>query len=71
MCESFINKNLLHISLTKFKGILMQIWKPAIIVFFIWKYGEDFILKHILVLYEICTREIYEKFGYKHSETIE
>ena len=21
------------------------------------------------MLYEICTREIYEKFGYKHSET--
>ena len=31
---------------------------------------EDFTLKHLL-LFEICTREIYEKFVYKHSETIE
>ena len=29
-----------------------------------------FTLKHLL-LFEICAREIYEKFVYKHSETIE
>ena len=27
-------------------------------------------LKH-LILFEICAREIFEKFVYKHSETIE
>ena len=34
------------------------------------KYVEDFTLKHFL-LFEICAREILEKFVYKHSETIE
>ena len=33
-------------------------------------YDEDFTLKHLL-LFEICAREICEKFAYKHSETIE
>ena len=33
------------------------------------KYVEDFTLKH-LSLFEICAREICEKFVYKHSETI-
>ena len=52
-------------------GILMQIWKSASISVFIWKqYVEDFTLKHLL-LFEICAREICEKFVYKHSETIE
>ena len=38
---------------------------------FIWKYYvEDFSLKHLL-LFEICTRTIGEKFAYEHSETIE
>ena len=30
-------------------------------------YVEDFTLKHLL-LFEICAREIYEKFVYKHSK---
>ena len=34
------------------------------------QYVEDFTLKHLL-LFEICAREIYEKFVYKYSETIE
>ena len=42
----------------------MQIWKSANIFVFVWKqYVEDFTLKQIF--------EIYEKFVYKHSETIE
>ena len=53
------------------KGTLMQIWKTANIFVFIWRqYVEYFILKH-LVLFELCAREMYEKFVYKHSETIE
>ena len=49
----------------------MQIWKPDGIFVFIWKkYVEDFTLKHLL-LFEICAREIYEKFVYKQSDTIE
>ena len=48
----------------------MQIWKSANIFIFIWKYHvEDFRLKHFL-LFEICAHEIWEKFVYKHSETI-
>ena len=34
------------------------------------KYAENFTLKHLL-LFEICTREICEKFVYKHLETTE
>ena len=49
---------------------ITQIWKSANIFVFIWKYVEDFTLKHFL-LFEICAREICEKFVYKHSETIE
>ena len=56
--------------LNEFKGTLMQIRKSANFVVFIWKYVEDFTFKHLL-LFEICTREICEKFVYKHSETIE
>ena len=37
----------------------MQIW-----------FEEDFTLKYLL-RFEMCTREIYEKFVYKQSETIE
>ena len=48
----------------------MQIWKSAIIFVFIWKYVDDFTLKHLL-LFEICAREVYEKFVDKRSETIE
>ena len=48
----------------------MQIWKSAITLVFIWKYVEDFTLKHLL-LFKVCAREICEKFVYKHSETIE
>ena len=33
-------------------------------------YVEDFTLKYLL-LFEICVREICEKFAYKHSEKIE
>ena len=54
-----------------FKGTLMQIWKSSNIPAFIWKkYVEDFTFEHLL-LFEICAREICEKFVYKHSETIE
>ena len=50
------------------KGTLMQIRNSANIFVFIWKqYVEDFTLKHLLV-FEICAREIYEKFVYKHLE---
>ena len=31
---------------------------------------EDYTLKHLL-LFEICAREICQKFAYRHSETIE
>ena len=48
----------------------MQIWKSADFFVFIWKYVEDFTLKHLL-LFKICAREICKKFVYKHSETIE
>ena len=49
----------------------MQIWKSANIFVFMWKqYNEDFTLKHLL-LFEICTCAICEKFIYKHSETTE
>ena len=52
------------------KDTLMQIWKSQNIFVFILKYNvEDFTLKHLL-LFEICVREICEKFVYKHSETI-
>ena len=34
------------------------------------KYVENFTLKHLL-LFEICTRKICEKFVYKHLETLE
>ena len=54
------------------KGTLMQIWKSTNISVFIWKkkYVEDFTFEHLL-LFEICAREICEKFVYKHSEIIE
>ena len=53
------------------KGTLTQIWKSPNIFAFIWKYyDEDFRFKHLL-LFEIRAREIFEKFIYKHSETIE
>ena len=53
------------------KSTLIQIWKSAKIFVFIWKwYFEDFTLKHVL-LFEICSREICEKFVYKHSQTME
>ena len=54
-----------------FKGTLTQNWKSANIVIFVRKqYVENFTLKHLL-LFEICVRKVYEKFVYKHSETIE
>ena len=53
------------------KGTLMQIWNSENIFVLMWKqYVEDFTLKHLL-LFEICAREMYEKFVYKHSETKE
>ena len=57
-------------NISGFKGTVMQIWKSVNIFVFIWKYVEDFILQHLL-FFEICAREIYEKFVYKHLETIE
>ena len=35
----------------------------------VWKYVEDFKIEHLLP-FEICAREICEKFVYKHSEAI-
>ena len=54
----------------KLKGTLIQTWKSAIIFVFIWKYVEDFTLKHLL-LFEINGRELCGKFVYKYTETIE
>ena len=56
---------------TKVKGTLIQIWKSANIFclhmkVICWRFA----LKHLL-LFEICTRDICEKFVYKHSEIIE
>ena len=49
----------------------MEIWKSASIYLSSYDNNvEDFILKHLL-LFEICAREISEKFVYKHSEIIE
>ena len=49
----------------------MQIWKSVNIFVLIWKqYVEDITLKHLL-LFELCAREMCEKFVYKHSERIE
>ena len=57
--------------ISAFKGTVMQIWKSVNIFVFIWKwYVEDIILQHLL-FFEICAREIYEKFVYKHLEPIE
>ena len=57
--------------MVRVKGTLTQIWKSANIIVFIWKwYVEDFTVTHLL-LFEICTGEVCEKFVYKHSETIE
>ena len=59
------------VKVSKGKGKLMHIWKSANIFVFIWKkYVEDSILKNPL-LFEICAREIHEKFVYRHSQTIE
>ena len=59
--------------LSVFKGTLIQIWKSANVLVFIWKqYVADFTFKHLLpFVFEICAREIYEKFVYTRSETIE
>ena len=47
----------------------MQISNSANIFVFTWKqYVEDFTLKHRLI-FEICAREICEKFVYKHTQT--
>ena len=44
----------------------MQIWKSANIFIFAWKqYDGDLTLKRLL-RFEICAREIYEKFTHKH-----
>ena len=54
-----------------FKGTLTQIWKSACqYLRFDIKICWNFILKHLL-LFEICARQIREKFVYKHSKTIE
>ena len=44
-----------------FKGTLMQIEKSVSIFLSIWKYAEDFTLRHLL-FFEICARETREKF---------
>ena len=60
----------MHVCINLFKNLL-KIWKSANIFVFIWKYCiEDFTLKRLL-LFEICEREIREKFVYKYSETTE
>ena len=48
----------------------MQVWKSVNIFVFIWKYVEDFTLKHLL-FFETCAHEISENVVYKHSEIIE
>ena len=49
----------------------MQIWKSAnIFVFTVEYYVKDFTLKHLL-LFEICARDVCEKFVYKYSKAIE
>ena len=54
--------NFIHDDLPFFKGTLMQIWKYANIFVFIRKqYVENFTSKHLL-LFEICAREICERF---------
>ena len=45
----------------------MQIWKSANMEIIRKQYVEDSHLLH----FDICAREICEKFVYKHSETIE
>ena len=48
----------------------MQIWKSGNILVFIWKlYVEDFTLKQVSH-FELCARELCERFVYKHSETM-
>ena len=55
----------------QFKGTLMQIWKSANVIVFMWKrYFEGFTLKYLL-FFKIWTFEVCEKFPYKHSGTIE
>ena len=48
----------------------MQIIKSVNIFVFIEKYVEDLTLKQLLA-FEICPRQIREKFVYKHSDTKE
>ena len=49
----------------------MQILKTDNFFVFPWKQNvEDFTLKYLL-RFEICARELCEKFVYKHPETIE
>ena len=49
----------------------MQIWKSTnIFVFILKKYVKDFTVKHLLI-FQISAREIFQKFVYKYSETIE
>ena len=45
-------------------------WYLNIFVLILKQYVEDVTIKYLL-LFEICEREICEKFVYKHSETIE
>ena len=66
-----IRPRLMNFILPVLKITLIQIWKFASIFVFTWrKYAENFILKHLL-LFEICARQIYERFVYKDSETKE
>ena len=64
ICKIFIFLQLI-------KGTLMQNWKSVNIFVYTWKLCvEDFTLKH-LIRSEICAGETYEKFVYKHLESIE
>ena len=54
-----------------FKGTLMQIWKSAYMFVFIEKYSPENFTFLILGILELYKRKVYEKFVYKHTETIE
>ena len=58
-CEEKIALKCLRRNYCHVKGTVMQIWKSSNIFVLIWKH---------LLLFEICPREICEKFVYKYSE---
>ena len=49
----------------------MQIWKSAYMFVFIEKHSPENFTFLILGILELYKRRVYEKFVYKHTETIE